>query len=124
MATVPVLLHLDHATRTEDILLALQCGVDSVMVDGSDRPFDENIRWTREMASLAHSFHGQVQQSSHYQGRRQTQTQRRMPVCVEGELGRLVGQEDGLSVSEKEGKLTCPLEAARFVLETGIDSLP
>ena len=42
---------------------------------------------------------------------------------MEGELGRLVGTEDLVSVSEREASMTDPDQAAEFVERTGIDAL-
>lgn len=44
-------------------------------------------------------------------------------VTVEAELGRLAGEEDGLSVSEKEAKMTDPTVVTRFLSETHVDML-
>lgn len=71
------------------------------MADGSRLEYAENLAFTREMATLARAA-----------GR-----------SVEGELGRLSGSEDGLSVSEIEARLTDPDQAAEFVAETGVDAL-
>ena len=98
---VPIFVHLDHSENEKDVELALSCGVDSIMVDGSAMPLDQNIIWTRKMTELAHA-----------QG-----------VIVEAELGRLAGKEDALEISEKESKMTNPNEAKVFVKETGVDML-
>lgn len=100
-ATVPVGVHLDHSTREEDVRLALDCGVDSIMVDGSHLPLHENIAFTKRMVQLAHA----------------------RGVVVEAELGRLAGEEDGLSVSEKEAKMTDPDKVEYFLTETQVDLL-
>src|ERR1700683_887837 len=42
---------------------------------------------------------------------------------AEVELGRLTGTEDGLTVPERNAKLTDPAQAAEFIRETGADSL-
>jgi len=42
---------------------------------------------------------------------------------VEAEVGRLSGTEDGLTVSEREARMTDPEQAAKFVYETGVDAL-
>lgn len=70
-ASVPVFVTLDHAEHERDVETALRCGVDGVMVDGSARPFDENLAWTRRMVAWAHEA-GAV---------------------AEAELGRLAGSE-------------------------------
>lgn len=100
-SSIPMLVHLDHAAAAADIELALKAGVPSVMADGSQLPLQENINFTRRMASIAHQ-HG---------------------AAIEAELGRLSGSEDGLSVAEYEAKLTDPLLAADFVMQTSVDSL-
>ena len=73
--------------------------VDSVMCDGSAHPYEENVAWTRRMTALAH--------------------QKGIP--VEAELGRLAGEEDGLSVMEKEAKMTDPNQVPDFLERTGVD---
>ncbi|MEN6481529.1 MAG: class II fructose-bisphosphate aldolase [Anaerolineaceae bacterium] len=100
-SSIPMLVHLDHAVAAADIEFALKAGVFSVMADGSQLTLQENINFTRRMASVAHQ-HG---------------------AAIEAELGRLSGSEDGLSVAEYEAKLTDPLLAADFVMQTSVDSL-
>ncbi len=98
---VPLCLHLDHG---KDLMLIRRCidaGYTSVMIDASLLPFEENLRQTRTVVQMAHPA----------------------GVSVEAELGRLVGREDGVVVAEREALLVDPVEAARFVAETGIDSL-
>lgn len=100
-ATVPIAVHLDHSTSAADIQLALGAGVRSIMADGSPLPYAQNLAFTREMADLAHRY-GAV---------------------VEAEIGRISGTEDGLTVTEKEAKMTDPEQALEFVTQTGVDSL-
>jgi fructose-bisphosphate aldolase class II len=71
------------------------------MIDGSKYPFKENIRITKEVVDYAHS----------------------KGVVVEGELGRLAGVEDNISVSAEDALYTDPDEVEEFVKETGVDSL-
>lgn len=101
LASVPILVHLDHATREVDIEWALNHGVTSVMADGSQGSPSENFAFTSRMAVLARE-HG---------------------AAVEAELGRLSGNEDGLSVPEYEARLTDPQMAVDFVQETGVSAL-
>lgn len=100
-AAVPAALHLDHGSDAGDISSALAAGVDSIMADGSHLPYPENVAFTRRMAALAHEYGG----------------------FVEAELGLLSGAEDGLSVSEREARMTDPARAGDFVAATGADSL-
>jgi tagatose 1,6-diphosphate aldolase GatY/KbaY len=99
-AAVPISVHLDHSTSAGDIALALQRGIRSVMADGTHLSYEDNLRFSREMAQLAQDG-GAV---------------------IEAELGKLSGTEDGLSVSELEAKMTDPEQAGAFVRETGIDA--
>lgn len=96
---VPVALHLDHGPSFEQAMECIRHGFSSVMYDGSHLPLEENIAITRQVVEAAHA----------------------VGVSVEGEIGRLVGIEDNIQVSELEGALTDPDEAKKFVEETGID---
>lgn len=98
-AGVPVALHLDHGPSFEQVMECIRFGFSSVMYDGSHLPLEENIAVTRQVVEAAHA----------------------VGVSVEGEIGRLVGIEDNVQVSELEGALTNPDEARRFVEETGLD---
>jgi len=100
-ATVRVVLHLDHGTDFNQVLRCLRAGFTSVMVDGSRYPLEENIALTRRVVEIAHT----------------------MGVSVEGELGRIGGTEDQVSVSEREAAMTDPEEARCFAAETGVDAL-
>ena len=98
---MPIAVHLDHSTSVEDIQSALLAGMSSIMADGSHLPYLENLAFTREMTELAHA-NGAV---------------------VEAEIGRISGTEDGLTIAEKEAKMTDPSQAAEFVRETQVDAL-
>jgi tagatose 1,6-diphosphate aldolase GatY/KbaY len=101
LATVPMLVHLDHATGDTDIEWALGHGITSIMADGSQGSPSENLEFTSRMATLARE-HG---------------------ANIEAELGRLSGKEDGLSVPEYEALLTDPQMAVDFVQQTGVNAL-
>jgi len=84
---------------------ALALGYDSVMLDGSRLPLEENIAATREVVQLAHPS-----------------------TAVEGELGAVLGHEPGPLPPYEElfrsGRgFTDVAEAERFVAETGVDWL-
>jgi fructose-bisphosphate aldolase class II len=98
---VPVSVHLDHGTELEHIMHAIQAGFSSVMYDGSKLPYEENVRMTKLVAEMGHAI----------------------GVSVEGELGRLVGTEGHISVTEREASMTDPEQALDFVERTGIDAL-
>ncbi len=98
---VPISLHLDHGTDMGIVKQCIAAGFTSVMIDGSHLPFEENITMTREVVEKA----------------------KLAGVSVEGELGRLAGIEDHVSVNEKDALFTNPGEAEEFVDRTGIDAL-
>jgi fructose-bisphosphate aldolase class II len=98
--TVPYALHLDHGTNFGECRLAIDSGFSSVMIDGSNLPLEENIKLTRRVVEYAHEY----------------------DVSVEGELGSLSGAEDA-DAESRGGMYTNPLEAKRFIAETGVDSL-
>lgn len=56
-AKIHAYLHLDHATDQQVLTDAIQDGFQSVMVDGSLAPLEENIAFTRQIVDLAHA-HG------------------------------------------------------------------
>lgn len=97
-ATVPVVFHVDHG-RTHSVLYdAIDSGYSSIMYDGSHLPYDENVRWTKEMVERAH----------------------RKGISVEAELGRVGGVEDDVSAEEA---LTDPGMAVEFIRATRCDAL-
>ncbi|AVQ18639.1 tagatose bisphosphate family class II aldolase [Fusobacterium mortiferum] len=98
---IPIILHLDHHTKIEDIEASLKLGTKSVMIDASHHSYDENIAIVKKVVEIAHKF----------------------DATVEAELGILGGQEDDLVVNEKDSKYTNPQQAVDFVKKTGIDSL-
>ena len=98
---VPVALHLDHCSSLGTIVRCIRLGYTSVMIDGSQLPYDENVEVVRKVAGLAHC----------------------VGVAVEAELGRVAGVEDDLKVDELRSALTDPSEARDFARSTGVDML-
>ena len=98
---VPVALHLDHGPDLDTVLACIRAGFTSIMIDGSKMPFEENVAITRKVVEVCHP----------------------LGIPVEAELGKLVGVEDDISVTEREASFTDPKDAKRFVEETGCDSL-
>lgn len=92
-AAVPVVLHLDHATTFELCNECINAGFSSVMIDASALPFEENVELTTKVARRARPF----------------------GVTVEGELGRLVGEEGDIIVKGPEAAQTDPDEALEYV---------
>ena len=99
--TVPIALHLDHGADFDICKSCIDGGFSSVMIDGSRFPLEENIALTKQVVEYAHA----------------------RGVSVEAELGKLAGVEDDVKVHAKDSTYTDPEEAARFVKETGCDSL-
>lgn len=98
---VDVCLHLDHARDFQEIKAAIDAGFSSVMFDGSQLPFKENIAKTLAVVTYAHA-HG---------------------VSVEGELGTIGGTEEGVQVNDSDQSYTQPNDAAAFVKQTQVDAL-
>ncbi len=98
---VPISFHLDHGTSFDSIKKAIELGFDSVMIDASMLPFEDNITITKKVVDYAHE----------------------KGVFVEAELGSLAGVEDNIAVDDKDSCFTNPSQAKEFVERTGIDSL-
>lgn len=100
-ATVPVILHLDHGSSYEVVLKCIRAGFSSIMIDASHYPLEENIAKTKQVVDACHP----------------------LGIDVEGEIGRIGGAEDDLSVDERDATLADPQESLRLVKEAGIDAL-
>ncbi len=97
---LPISIHLDHGSSMESVKKAIKLGFDSVMIDGSTLPFEENVKLTKRVVKYAHMHN----------------------VSVEAELGVLaVANDDGLLADEV--RFTNPAQAKEFVASTGVDSL-
>lgn len=96
-STVPILLHLDHATSFRLCQEAADAGFASVMFDASAADYAGNVRSTAQVAAWARSN----------------------GIWIEAELGE-IGGKDG---AHAPGARTDPVEAAAFVAATGVDSL-
>ncbi|MGA5097060.1 class II fructose-bisphosphate aldolase [Streptomyces lavendulocolor] len=96
-ASVPVAVHLDHATDVSLVREAVDLGIGSVMFDASALAYEQNVNATAEVVALCHDA----------------------GVWVEAELGE-VGGKDGVHAP---GARTDPHEGAEFVARTGIDAL-
>ena len=100
-ATVPISFHLDHGKSLDSVKRAIDIGCDSVMIDASMLPFEDNVSITSKICEYAHE----------------------RGVFVEAELGSLAGVEDDVNVAEKDSFYTSPQQAKEFVDRTGVDSL-
>ena len=98
---IPMSFHLDHHEDVADIEDTVAAGCRSVMIDASKLPYEENVKKVQQVVAFSHTCHA----------------------TVEAELGRLVGQEDNVVVTDADKVYTNPDDAVRYVEETGIDSL-
>jgi fructose-bisphosphate aldolase class II len=96
---VPVALHLDHGDTFELCKNCIDAGFSSVMIDGSSKSYEDNIKLTKQVVEYAHAH----------------------DVTVEGELGVLAGIED--EVCSEHSHYTDPAQVEDFVKRTGVDSL-
>ena len=98
---IPISLHLDHGADFEVCKDCIDNGWTSVMIDGSSRPFDDNVAVSKQVADYAHE----------------------RGVVVEAELGPLAGVEDDVNVAAETAQYTDPDQVVEFVERTGVDSL-
>lgn len=96
--TIPVAIHLDHASSYDSCKDAIDAGFTSVMIDASKEDLEKNIEISKRVVEYAHSRN----------------------VTVEGEIGHVGGQEDGvvggILYAEVEDCIT-------YCTATGIDFL-
>ena len=99
---VPVCIHLDHCGDFGTIIHAIQCGFTSVMFDGAELSFEENIAGARKVVEAAHPVN----------------------VSVEAELG-TIGSTNPADLEGGSAKIiyTDPDDAAKFVEASGVDTL-
>ena len=89
-------MHLDHGNY-EAAKECIKAGYSSVMFDGHDLPFEENLEKTKEIVKLAHE----------------------RGISVEAEVGSIGGTEDGVTGA---GELAS-VEEAKTMAATGVDYL-
>src|SRR3989344_9230659 len=99
---LPIFLNADHTYSVEKAKKAIDAGVDSVILDAADKPFEENVRMTKEVVEYA----------------------KNSEILIEGELG-FIGKSSKVLDTLPEGvsveTQTSPEEAVEFVKATGID---
>ncbi len=101
---IPIAINLDHGDNFQTCKEFVEDGFTSVMIDASSKPFEENIRMTKEVVDYAHE-HG---------------------VVVEAELGQLGGIEEdvvGVDADDVSKHVADPNQVQEFVEKTGVDSL-
>ncbi|WP_281888542.1 ketose-bisphosphate aldolase [Paenibacillus sp. YYML68] len=99
--TVPVCIHLDHSRQYVQTMQAIQVGFQSVMFDGSALDFEQNASITRKVAEAA----------------------RALGIGSEGEIGKIGGTEDDITVAEEDAMITSVNDAVQFVEATDVDYL-
>lgn len=98
---VPMVIHLDHGGKFEEILRAIRCGFTSVMIDASHMAYDENVKITQKVVEVSHPLN----------------------VSVEAELGTIGNTGTSYEGGANDIIYTNPDEAKDFVNKTGIDTL-
>jgi fructose-bisphosphate aldolase class II len=100
-SSVPIAIHWDHGATYEQILEAIRFGFTSVMIDGSLKPFEENVAISRKVTDTAHA----------------------LGVSVEAELGTIGANDSYAEAGSAEIIYTDPDDAVTFVEQTGVDTL-
>jgi len=100
-SSVPIAIHWDHGATYEQILEAIRFGFTSVMIDGSLKPFEENVAISKKVTDSAHA----------------------LGLSVEAELGTIGANDSYAEAGSAEIIYTDPDDAVTFVEQTGVDSL-
>lgn len=100
-SSVPTAIHLDHGASYEQVLLAIQNGFTSVMIDKSLETWEVNVEQTRRVVEAAHA----------------------VGLSVEAELGTIGAADSYGEAGTNDIVYTDPDDALRFVEATGVDSL-
>jgi fructose-bisphosphate aldolase class II len=100
-APIPVAVVLDHGRDFAAVMDSIHAGFTDVMIDASTLPFDGNVALTAKVVEAAHLA----------------------GLGVEAEIGHVGQGSDYADPSIRKAGLTSPEEAARFVAETGVDTL-
>lgn len=100
-ANIPIAVQLEHGKSYEQAAEAISLGAISVMYDGSDLTYEDNVRNTAEVVRMAHAF----------------------GACVEAELGHVGGSAVRGTPITSSGKKTDPDLVVDFVKRTGVDTL-
>ncbi|MEA3309423.1 MAG: class II fructose-1,6-bisphosphate aldolase [Chloroflexota bacterium] len=101
LASVPVAVHLDHGPDFKTVMQSLSVGFTSIMRDASKLPYEGNVAEVRKVVEVCHAI----------------------DVPVEAEIGRLVGEEGHVVVSDRDAAMSDPAECVRFVEDAGFDFL-
>lgn len=105
---MPIFLNADHTYSLEKIKEVIDIGFDSIITDSADKPFEENVRYTKEVVEY--------------------KKKKKRKILVEAELG-FIGRSSNIIDKIPEGAsftdemMTKPEEAEEFVKQTSIDML-
>lgn len=100
----PVFLNADHHKSWESCKKAIDAGYDTILIDGSKLPYEENIELTKKVVNYAKSVNPET--------------------MIEGELGYLKGNseiQERIEISPDD--YTKPEQAADFIRQTGVERL-
>lgn len=101
---VPIFLNADHTYSVERIKEVVNANFDAVIIDGTDKSFEENLKISKEAVSCAKDKNPNI--------------------LVEGELG-FIGKSstvwDEVPEGASEKSLTKPEEAQEYVEKTGVN---
>lgn len=103
---IPIYLNADHSYSVATAKAAIDAGYDSVHIDLSKKPLEENIMGTREVVEYAKS--------------------KGTDISIEGEIGYFVTDSSKVyheNVEVPQESLARPEDAAHFVKMTGVDRL-
>jgi ketose-bisphosphate aldolase len=98
LSPVPIALHLDHGKDPKMIARCIETGWTSVMIDASDKPYEENLALTKEIVALA----------------------AKRGVGVEAELGEIGGVEEDVIVAEGQDHNADVAQALAFCREVDL----
>ena len=101
LAPIPVAVVLDHGRDFAAVMDSIHAGFTDVMIDASTLPYDGNVELTSKVVEAAHLA----------------------GLGVEAEIGHVGQGSDYADPSIRKAGLTSPEEAARFIADTGVDTL-
>jgi len=101
---LPIFLNADHTHSLEKSVEAAKAGFDLIVFDASSKPFEENVKQTKEAVAAAKAINPNI--------------------LIEGEIG-YIGASSSIhtSVPKDLSPLTTPEEAKQFVDATKVDLL-
>ncbi len=93
---VDIAVHLDHGQTFECIKKALDFGFSSVMLDCSLKPFDDNIKLTREVVELARPYGASVEAELGVVGGNEGDTEKHVITCTDPDFAKVFCDKTGI----------------------------